>query len=196
MNKTISLVSFILLLVSCNHINDRGRFTDIRDDNKYKWVRIGDQVWMAENLYYITDSGSFTYNNDEKLQGIYGRLYQHKVARIVCPSGWRLPSEKDWEELRNHYYRQGKALKIFSFYGKRPYLRVRSGFNAVPGGYGDGLKFNAIENDGYYWSSTINANGTIKICHITFYFWGGDELSLFDYVPESKSGYSVRCIKD
>jgi hypothetical protein len=32
---------------------ETGTFTDSRDEQSYTWVRIGDQVWMAENLRYL-----------------------------------------------------------------------------------------------------------------------------------------------
>ena len=55
--------TFILLLVTgllwnaCNKDTDEipgsGTFTDNRNDKVYEWIRIGDQVWMAENLAYL-----------------------------------------------------------------------------------------------------------------------------------------------
>ena len=50
--KTLPFL-LLLLMIGCSKesiLNPDGTFTDSRDKREYKWVRIGEQVWMAENL--------------------------------------------------------------------------------------------------------------------------------------------------
>lgn len=99
------------------------------EGNSYEWVRIGDQVWMAENLkatrysdgtpiplethdfrWEIIRSGAYCwYRNDSaRYADPYGALYNWYAidttsngGRNVCPSGWHVPSDAEWTELTN-----------------------------------------------------------------------------------------------
>ena len=96
------------------------------DGNTYKTVKIGSQIWMAENLKtakyndgsYISNvtdnnlwgnlsSGAWCYyNNSDSLGKIYGKMYNWYVVsafssenKNVCPVGWHVPSNSDWTIL-------------------------------------------------------------------------------------------------
>jgi uncharacterized protein (TIGR02145 family) len=61
MKNIFRLLFFTLIIInstSCNkdefnESTDSGTFVDSRDGKKYKWIKIGDQIWMAENLAYL-----------------------------------------------------------------------------------------------------------------------------------------------
>ena len=79
-----------------------GSFTDIRDGEIYKLVKIGKQIWMAENLRYNPKTNDVVaYENDENNVKHYGRLYSYASIKRdnVIPKGFRLPSEEDILQL-------------------------------------------------------------------------------------------------
>ena len=180
-------------------------FTDPRDEQTYKTVKIGNQIWMAENLNYASSSGSWCYNDNSVNCSIYGRLYNWVTAQSVCPVGWHLPSNDEWHKLslfldpeavneRVESQAGGGMLKSISGWNS-PNVGAtnESGFSALPGGdrnyYG---VFNYSGKYGNWWSSTEYKSS--PLCR-SLNNDNGNVIAFFGQTGEN-DGMSVRCIKD
>jgi len=97
----LGIIASTVLFISCKKDEEKGtptgnptgEFTDSRDSQVYKWVKIGEQTWMAENLNYET-LDSWWYDDSPSNGKIYGRLYTWDAAVDACPSGWHLPTDE------------------------------------------------------------------------------------------------------
>lgn len=105
-------------------VNDPSESVTDRSGRTYKTVKIGNQIWMAENLAYeisgkqITDNtqwirnnaydGWCYYDNNNLSNGnTYGILYQWEAAKIACPIGWHLPTDTEWNTLVKYLIANG-----------------------------------------------------------------------------------------
>jgi len=157
--RTDSGYRLIYVDITASLARQTGTFTDSRDNKTYKTVKIGEQVWMAENLNYEAE-GSVCYDNDPANCVKYGKLYNWHTAMKVCPKGWHLPSNAEWAILGDFAGGReiaGKKLKATSgwdYEGKSGNGTDAFGFSALPGGEGwPSGKFYYIGNNGEWWST-------------------------------------------
>lgn len=78
-------------------IYSKGDLHDSISGETYKTITVGKTKWMAENLRK-KNSSSICYDNNQEICAKYGRLYT-SYKEGLCPSGWKLPSEADWQDL-------------------------------------------------------------------------------------------------
>ncbi|MCL2283110.1 MAG: hypothetical protein FWC26_07315 [Fibromonadales bacterium] len=164
-----------------------------------KIVKIGNQVWMSENLNDASKGGKCYENKPENCEK-YGRLYTWEEAMKSCPSGWNLPNNAEWQTLVDFAGGDGiaakklKAKKGWNDYdGKSGNGADYFGFSALPGGIGSPFgKFFNVGNYGYWWSSSSESNSNnacFRGIHYDDYFALGGE-------TDKTALFSVRCVKD
>ncbi len=177
------------------------------EGNVYKTVKIGNQLWMAENLNVSKWPKGL--DNPYWVQSKFGKLYYPKAfipydAGVslggICPTGWHIPTTSDWEELFRYLGGDlkdvGAKLKKAGIVGWSSTAGSAVGFDAAPNGI--------LEQ-------TNNGNKIINENSITV-FWGSSTLN--DQYPSSwyalKSNsneitinepnlgndFSCRCMKD
>ncbi len=187
-------------------------FTDSRDSQIYKKVSIGNQTWMAENLNYNPSTGTSRCPNDDPANcDIYGRIYSWADVmgvsgtynnslwggsdanhQGICPPGWRVPSEYDWQQLESAvggWFYGGQKLKKYSpLWLTDPNLQVSNyptddyGFAALP-------DYNS--NFGFYWFATENSATTAQVTYLY------DIINEIRYTSFGKNNEkALRCIEN
>ena len=195
----------------------KGTFFDRRDTLPYKWVRINNQIWMAENLKY--DTTSSVYHIKDK-DSTCGRLYDWATAMALdkdcneklciddikpqyhqgmCPIGWHIPTENEWVILINNINSGNPAqlLKATSGWVKNngdDYFD----FTALPCGayYVDesSMGFEYYGNQGIWWTRTFSESGNGKSARQ--YYMHSDNYKIVVQDSRKTIYYSVRCIKN
>jgi len=179
---------------------EKEQFCDERDGQKYVYVTIDTQNWMAENLNYEAEGSKCYYDNtggDSEGNCVkYGRLYDWATAmNNVCPDGWHLPSDAEWTTLTDFVGglpTAGTKLKATSGWSNGGNGSDDYGFSILPSGYGIsdggfsdigeiGIWHSATEyNSGVIYSRLIGYNG-----NVTRYL-GGHKAHFF----------SIRCLQE
>jgi len=189
---------------------DTSRFVDSRDNNTYKTIKIGNQVWMAENLRYSknipvgTSSSNKPHlyypNGSAANVSVYGYLYNWYAAVEACPQGWHLPTVSDWRELKNSITGENPGAQLAASPQlwndgllERSTSFGKSGFSVIPAGSFDGKEYGNFGSFAYFWTANEYEyySGNSYFRYI-YYNYGG---VVSNYSSKS-GGFSVRCVKD
>lgn len=201
---------------------ETGTFTDPRDNETYKTVKIGDQWWMAENLRatkfndgmdipLVTDNTAWLnsttpaycwYNNNFDTYGtIYGALYNWYAVNTgkLAPQGWHVPTDEEWSTLITYLggssLAGGKLKENGTSHWNSPNTGAtnETGFTALPGG------LRAVYNGGFaqvprigFWWSTMELDSIFAWNYFMSYY---DSRIIRNRI-EKGDGLSVRCIRD
>lgn len=191
------------------------------NNNKFKEVKIGNQIWMAENLNVSkfrngdpipeakTDeewkragenkqAAWCYYDNDPTNGNKYGKLYNWYAVndpRGLAPKGWRIPSDEEWTSLIHFLGGDslaGKKMKSTIGWNENGNGSNESNFLGLPGGTrNDNGTFYNIGSNGYWWSST-----ELDTTNAWNRFLYDDYGSVYRYDDSKRDGFSVRCLRD
>ncbi|MCF8234777.1 MAG: hypothetical protein K9G67_07095 [Bacteroidales bacterium] len=153
--------------------NPQGTFVDPRDGQTYNTIKIGNQVWFAENLNYEAEN-SFCYEVNPAYCDTYGRLYTWAAimdggsssnevpsgVQGICPEGWHIPSDAEWmilSEFTGGSSGAGVKLKSASGWYAGGHGTDEFGFTALPAGLcrpDQPLEFIEMKHSANFWTCT------------------------------------------
>jgi uncharacterized protein (TIGR02145 family) len=215
------------------------------DGNNYPVVKIGNQIWMKENLRVrkyndgtaipfdasggtagngsgftwggLTYGAHTLYAHDSTATPSnltkYGYLYNWYAAKgiattgsttykNICPSGWRVPTDGDFNTLAANLNVEniagGTMKSPGTVYWNSPNTSANnsSGFSALPGGsrsyYGN---FSNLRIKAVFWTTTVY-NSVSSWFHYLSYNDGLAQRQYSYFEGDNSLGASVRCLKN
>lgn len=191
------------------------------DGNIYKTVKIGTQVWMAENLkttkynngnqisnvtndseWGILTIGAYAWqdNNEASYKNSYGALYNWYAVETgnLCPTGWHVPTHEEWTTLIEYLGGERIAGGKLKETGTTHWNNINAGatnivgFTALPGGVRDiEGSFLYVGSEGEWWSATKYSTNNAWMRYMSY---SGIYVGRSDL--SKKNGLSVRCVRD
>lgn len=238
-----SIISTVLIIPVSAQINGSG-FVDF-EGSFYPSVIIGTQEWSAKNLSTVhfrngdsiplltgeiwslpmgwgaSQPQCCNYINDANFDTLYGKLYNWYTvndSRGVCPAGWRVPSNNDWDILNTFLGPDSAGLKMrdaccsftvgycdYAWWSEMCYNSPTpnsSGFSAKPGswcGFGGGWGGNYPAGAAGVWWSSTEIDSILADFRTISRQLDPNKLSsdfLGDYSRNKKNGFSVRCMRE
>ena len=191
-------------------------------ERAYKFVTIGTQTWMAENLNYQTENswcggGSGTTEGD---CATYGRLYTWAAAvgksedecgsghacdfgtfkvQGVCPDGWHVPKFDEWNvlfEAVSGKSTAGQKLKATTLWEAEEGITSEDTYHfaALPAGLYYNGDFSGVGIVTYFWSASPRAENVADDAYVMGLSILGNDAS--QETQGKNQGFSVRCLKD
>jgi uncharacterized protein (TIGR02145 family) len=184
----------------------------------YVYGYSGTDVAAAKTTSNYTTYGVL-YNWSAAMNGATSSTANPSGVQGVCPTGWHLPSDAEWEQLEIYLANNGhnydgtigyynnprekiaKAMAATTHWesssstgavGNNLQLNNSSGFTALPGGYrSSNGDFRSIGYSGYWWSATeLTTNyAWYRTLNYNYTIFYRDHL-------RKELGFSVRCVRD
>jgi uncharacterized protein (TIGR02145 family) len=190
------------------------------DGNTYNIVRIGNQLWLKENLkvtHYndgtpipnITDiswdtlkKGAYCWlNNDASIKNTnYGAHYNWYAAtnNTICPKGWHVPNDEEWLILINFLGGSEKAGGKLKESGLSHWKSPNTGatnesdFFALPSGYCFRPDyFHEHHEFTGFW--LVNELSSDQAWYRSLWYWD-EKIAKKSFIKTT--GFSIRCIQD
>jgi uncharacterized protein (TIGR02145 family) len=188
-------------------------------------IQIGEQIWMGTNLAVVTyrngdsipegDLDTYwkvygmlgrpafcSYNYKTNNNGEYGKLYNWFAvddSRGLCPEGWKIPTDNDWNILTQYlggFDVAGMKLKAADDWFENIDGTNEIGFNGYPGGFrdSDGTFYTEGLYYGNWWTASENSDSSAWSRTLSFL---DNKIHRYSIGQTLKSlGFSVRCIKE
>ena len=181
-------------------------FTDFRDGIHYKVVKIGNQIWMAENLKAtkyqngdeisnvtddipwnkLTTDAWCNYMNDGAYGLRYGKLYNWYAVsdvRHIAPEGWHVATDAEWTELENYLITNG-----YNYNGTTTGNNIAKSLASttdwstysITGAIGNDLTKNNSSGFNAFPGGNRISNGTFSYVTSSSYWWSSTETKTGD----------------
>jgi len=212
MKKLLSLIAITgVMLTSCskksNPTPTQPSNTVTIDGTTYTTAVFGNQTWTTVNY---NGTGGVNYGNSTTNIPANGKLYTLAEANaITLPTGWRLPSETDFNNLLSSLGAttgsDGSYIATTAIADK---LMAKtswttsggtnsSGFNALAVGFYDHSAFDGTGTDAVFiTTSMLTSNVPASFDLTTYQFNDGSYTGFSDFVVTSTDRASIRFVKD